>query len=555
MNETVENKKVWVIGHKNPDTDSICAAIAYADLKNQTEGNHFEAKRAGQINEETRYVLDYFQVEEPELVKDAGAQIKDIEYRRTEGVSSHISIKRAWELMKTLDVVSLPITRPDNTLDGMIVTGDIAKSYMDVLDNDILATARTQFKNIVETLNGVMVTGNIHGYFIRGKVVVAAATPDLMEEYIDDDDVVILGDRYESQFCAVEMNASCIIVCSNAKITKTIIQLAKEKGCMIISTPYDTFTVARLINQSMPIKYIMKKENLITFEVDDYVDDVKEVMSKVRHRDFPVLTEDGYYAGMISRRNLLSMQKKQLILVDHNEKSQAVDGIDGAEILEIIDHHRLGSLETISPVFFRNQPLGCTSTIIYQMYREKGVEVTQKTAGLLLAAIISDTLMFRSPTCTEVDKQVAEELAGIAGEDIETLAKAMFEAGSDFKNKTREELFYQDFKTFHVDECTFGVAQFSAMSQQELSHVKRKLNPYLETAMGEQKLDMVFVLLTDILAESSEVIYAGEESEELLVSCYGEKNAKGKMILKGVVSRKKQLIPTLIAGIQQKNGK
>ena len=555
MKETVENKKVWVIGHKNPDTDSICAAIAYADLKNQTEGNHFEAKRAGQINEETRYVLDYFQVEEPEFVKDAGAQIKDIEYRRTEGVSSHISIKRAWELMKTLDVVSLPITRPDNTLDGMIVTGDIAKSYMDVLDNDILATARTQFKNIVETLNGVMVTGNEHGYFIRGKVVVAAATPDVMEEYIDDDDVVILGDRYESQFCAVEMNASCIIVCSNAKITKTIIQLAKEKDCMIISTPYDTFTVARLINQSMPIKYIMKKENLITFEVDDYVDDVKEVMSKVRHRDFPVLTEDGYYAGMISRRNLLSMQKKQLILVDHNEKSQAVDGIDGAEILEIIDHHRLGSLETISPVFFRNQPLGCTSTIIYQMYREKGVEVTQKIAGLLLAAIISDTLMFRSPTCTEVDKQVAEELARIAGEDIETLAKAMFEAGSDFKNKTKEELFYQDFKTFHVDECTFGVAQLSAMSQQELSHVKRKLNPYLETAMGEQKLDMVFVLLTDILAESSEVIYAGDEAEELLTSCYGEKNAKGKMILKGVVSRKKQLIPTLIAGIQQKNGK
>ena len=555
MKETVGNKKVWVIGHKNPDTDSICAAIAYADLKNQTEGNHFEAKRAGQINEETRYVLDYFQVEEPEFVKDAGAQIKDIEYRRTEGVSSHISIKRAWGLMKTLDVVSLPITRPDNTLDGMIVTGDIAKSYMDVLDNDILATARTQFKNIVETLNGVMVTGNEHGYFIRGKVVVAAATPDVMEEYIDDDDVVILGDRYESQFCAVEMNASCIIVCSNAKITKTIIQLAKEKDCMIISTPYDTFTVARLINQSMPIKYIMKKENLITFEVDDYVDDVKEVMSKVRHRDFPVLTEDGYYAGMISRRNLLSMQKKQLILVDHNEKSQAVDGIDGAEILEIIDHHRLGSLETISPVFFRNQPLGCTSTIIYQMYREKGVEVTQKIAGLLLAAIISDTLMFRSPTCTEVDKQVAEELARIAGEDIETLAKAMFEAGSDFKNKTKEELFYQDFKTFHVDECTFGVAQLSAMSQQELSHVKRKLNPYLETAMGEQKLDMVFVLLTDILAESSEVIYAGDEAEELLTSCYGEKNAKGKMILKGVVSRKKQLIPTLIAGIQQKNGK
>ncbi len=509
-------KKVWVLGHKNPDTDSICAAIAYAALKNVTEqGTVFEAKRAGQINEETKYVLEHFEVEEPELVEDVGAQIKDIAYRKTEGVSSHISIKRAWEMMNSLDVVSLPITRRDNTLEGLIVTGDIAKSYMDVLDNRILATARTQFKNIVETLNGTVVHGNEHGYFVKGKVVVAAASPDAMEEYIEDDDLVILGDRYESQFCALEMNASCIIVCSDAKVTKTISRLAKDKDCLIISTPYDTFTAARLINQSMPIKYIMKKENLITFALDDYVDDVKEVMSKVRHRDFPVLTEEGHYAGMISRRNLLSMQKKQVILVDHNEKSQAVDGIEGAEILEIIDHHRLGSLETMSPVFFRNQPLGCTSTIIYQMYHEKGVKVERKIAGLLLSAIISDTLMFRSPTCTELDKQVAESLAQIAGEEIETLARAMFEAGSDFKNKTVQEIFYQDFKIFHVDEISFGVAQLSSMSRPELKQVREKVLPYLNTALGEQKLDMVFVMLTDILEEASEVISCGDGAEEL----------------------------------------
>lgn len=549
-----EMKKVWVLGHKNPDTDSICAAIAYSALKNVTEqGTVFEAKRAGQINEETKYVLEHFEVEEPELVEDVGAQIKDIAYRKTEGVSSHISIKRAWEMMNSLDVVSLPITRRDNTLEGLIVTGDIAKSYMDVLDNRILATARTQFKNIVETLNGTVVHGNEHGYFVKGKVVVAAASPDAMEEYIEDDDLVILGDRYESQFCALEMNASCIIVCSDAKVTKTISRLAKDKDCLIISTPYDTFTAARLINQSMPIKYIMKKENLITFALDDYVDDVKEVMSKVRHRDFPVLTEEGHYAGMISRRNLLSMQKKQVILVDHNEKSQAVDGIEGAEILEIIDHHRLGSLETMSPVFFRNQPLGCTSTIIYQMYHEKGVKVERKIAGLLLSAIISDTLMFRSPTCTELDKQVAESLAKIAGEEIETLARAMFEAGSDFKNKTVQEIFYQDFKIFHVDEISFGVAQLSSMSQPELKQVREKVLPYLNTALGEQKLDMVFVMLTDILEEASEVISCGDGAEELLDSCYGGKNEEGRYLLKGVISRKKQLIPTLITGIQQKN--
>lgn len=554
MEEIIEDRKIWVIGHKNPDTDSICAAIAYANLKNLTEVECYEAKRAGQINEETRYVLDYFKVPDPELVTDVGAQIKDIVFRTTEGVSSHISIKRAWELMKTLDVVSLPVTKPDHTLDGMIVTGDIAKSYMDVLDNNILSVARTQFKNIVETLNGTVITGNPHGYFVKGKVVVAAVTPDLMEEYIEDDDVVIIGDRYESQFCALEMNASCMIVCAGSKVTKTIAQLATEKNCMIISTPYDTFTVARLINQSMPIKYIMKKENLITFELDDYVDDVKEVMSKVRHRDFPVLTEDGHYAGMISRRNLLSMQKKQLILVDHNEKSQAVDGIEGAEILEIIDHHRLGSLETISPVFFRNQPLGCTSTIIYQMYQEKGVEVSKQIAGVLLAAIISDTLMFRSPTCTQLDRNTAEELAKIADEDIETLAKAMFEAGSDYKNKTTEEIFYQDFKTFHMDDISIGVAQLSSMSQPELKKVKKKLLPYLDIALGEQKLDMVFVMLTDILEETSEMIYAGAQAKELLINCFGEMEKEDRCLLKGVVSRKKQLIPVLIAGLQQKKG-
>ena len=551
--EQSEKKKVWVIGHKNPDTDSICAAIAYAALKNETEPDMiFEAKRAGHINEETKYVLEHFGVEEPEYVADVGAQIKDIAYRKTAGVSSHISIKRAWEMMKTLDVVSLPITRKDNTLEGLIVTGDIAKSYMDVLDNRILATARTQFKNIVETLNGTVITGNAHGYFIRGKVVVAAASPDAMEEYIEDDDLVILGDRYESQFCALEMNASCIIVCSDAKVTRTITQLAEEKDCMIITTPYDTFTAARLINQSMPIKYIMKKEHLITFELDDYVDEVKEVMSKVRHRDFPVLTEDGHYAGMISRRNLLSMQKKQVILVDHNEKSQAVDGIEGAEILEIIDHHRLGSLETMSPVYFRNQPLGCTSTIIYQMYQEKGVEVTGQLAGLLLAAILSDTLMFRSPTCTQTDRIVAEKLAEITGEQIEELARAMFEAGSDFKNKTAQEIFYQDFKIFHVDDVNFGVAQLSSMSKSELRQVRKKLIPYLDTALGEQGQDMIFVMLTDILDETSEIIYSGKDADELLEQCFGTKDAKGRYVLPGVVSRKKQLIPTLIGGIQQK---
>lgn len=549
-----KEKSVWVIGHKNPDTDSICAAIAYADLKNKTGKGKYEARRAGQINEESKYVLEYFGIPSPEFVSDVGAQVKDIEIRETPGSSSNISLKTAWETMKAQNVVTLPITNQNGLLEGLIITGDIATSYMDVYDNRILAKARTQYKNIAETLEGEVHTGNPHGYFTKGKVVAATESPELMEEYIEDDDMVILGNRYEVQLCAIEMNASCIIVCSDAKVSKTIQKLADDRGCVIITTPYDTYTVARLINQSMPVKYFMRRDHLITFETEEYVDDVREIMSRERHRDFPIIDETGKYVGMISRRNLLNMKRKQVILVDHNEKTQAVDGLDGAEILEIIDHHRLGSLETISPVFFRNQPLGCTSTIIYQMYQEQGVTIPQEIAGLLCSAIISDTLMFRSPTCTQLDKQAAEALAEIAGLTIEEHAKGMFQAGSNFKAKTPEEILYQDFKTFSSGETEFGVGQLNAMSDEELQEVKEKLLPYIKQVQSERKLDLVYVMLTNILEESSELIFVGESAKETAEGAFhGHAIDKGGSLwLKGVVSRKKQLIPALMLALQEK---
>ena len=550
---SVKTKKIWVVGHKNPDTDSICAAIAYAHLKNQSapEGVKYEPKRAGELNEETKYVLKHFHVKAPALITDAGAQVKDIEIRKTKGVSGKLSMKRAWEMMKQLNVATLPITSEDNKLEGLITTGDIAKSYMDIYDCRVLARAKTQYKNILETLEGTLLVGNEHAYFCDGKVLVAAANPDIMEEYIEDNDLVISGNRYESQLCALEMNASCMIICSGAKVTKTIQKIAAEKDCVLISTPYDTYTVARLINQSIPLKYFMKRENLVTFGMDDYVDDVRDTMQKEKHRDFPVLDEKGKYVGMISRRNLLSMKKKQLILVDHNEKSQAVDNIDGSEILEIIDHHRLGSLETMAPVFFRNQPLGCTATIIYQMYREQGVEITKEIAGLLCSAILSDTLMYRSPTCTEVDHIVAEELALIAGIQTDEYAKAMFQAGSDFSSKTEEEIFYQDFKAFCSNGTDFGVGQISAMTQEELDQVKEKLQPYLQQVIAERKVSMVFVMLTNILEENTYLICAGEGAEELVQNAYHVHEENGYYLLKGVVSRKKQLIPMFMSVLQE----
>ena len=546
-------KIVRVVGHKNPDTDSICAAIAYANLKSHTDDTmEYIPMRAGSISAETAFVLDYFKADTPALLKDVGTQIKDIHIRRTEGVSSNLSMKKAWEMMKILNVVTLPVVNKRDKLEGLIVTGDIAKSYMDVYDNSILAKARTQYRNIVETLDGKIVAGNEHGYFVKGKVIVGAGTPDTIKGNVAEDDLVIISDREESQLICIEANCSCIIVTSGFDISKDVINVANAKDVVVISTPYDTFTTSRLINQSMPIKSFMTRENLIHFDLDDYVDDVRDTVSKIRHRDFPILDENQNYVGMFSRRNLMNARKKQVILVDHNETSQAVANIDEAEILEIIDHHRIGSLETIGPVYFRNQPLGCTGTIIYQMYMEKGVEVTPQMAGLMCAAILSDTLVFRSPTCTQVDKSTALILAEIAQIDVEEFAKKMFEAGSNFANKTEEEILNQDFKIFHSGDYTFGVSQISALSRTELDKVQARVVPLLDKMQVEKQLDMLFVMLTDILNESTYLIYSGAEAASIAASAYNLPQSKDGIMLKGVVSRKKQLIPELINVINER---
>ena len=546
--------KIYIIGHKNPDTDSICSAIAYADIKNRlNSGKKYAAKRAGQINEETEYVLKRFGVEAPGYLSDVGTQVKDMEIRETPGVPNNISIKDAWSIMKKSSAVTLPITKEDGQLEGLITTGDIANSYMDAHDNYFLSNARTQYRSIANTVEGTVVTGNPHGYFIRGKVVIGAAHPNKLGEFLEEEDLVILGDRYEDHLCAIEQNVSCMIVCNNAEVSHDIVEAAERNQCVVIRSSLDTFTVARLINQSIPVKHIMKKENLITFQTDDFTDNIKDIMVKTRHRAFPVVNKHGKYIGTVSRRNLLGMKKKQLILVDHNEKTQAVDNIDAAEILEIIDHHRLGSLETLQPIMFRNQPVGCTATIMYQMYTEKALEISPAIAGLLCSAIISDTLMFRSPTCTSADKMAAGALALIAGINIEEHAKEMFTAGSNLRGKTAEVIFYQDFKRFTADTVNFGVGQISSMNAEELADLKQRLIPFMQHECGKNGLSMVFFMLTNILEECSEIICYGEGSGRLVEEAFEVKEAQGGYILPGVVSRKKQLIPAFIGTLQQNN--
>lgn len=550
MEENTKNQ-IYVIGHKNPDTDSICSAIAYAYLKNQTDEGEFVPKRAGSISTETQYVLDRFQVDTPGYVPNVKTKVSDMEIRHTEGVKKSISLKNAWTILNETKGTTLPIVTDDNMLEGLISIGDIARSYMAVIDSAILSKARTQYKNILETLDGTLYVGDEEAYFEKGKVVVAASSPEVMESYIEPNDMVILGNRYETQLCAIEMSAGCIILCGDAKVTKTIQILAREKNCTIIATPYDTYTVAHLINQSMPISYFMKAEDLILFHEDDFTDDIKDIMASKRHRDFPILDKKEQYVGTISRRNLLGIKKRRLILVDHNEATQAVDHIEDAQILEIIDHHRLGSLETVMPVFFRNQPVGCTATIIYQMFVEKGIEIPPYIAGLLCAAIISDTLLFRSPTCTAVDCDAARYLAQIAGIDCETFALEMFEAGSNMKSKTAEQIFFQDFKVYEVEKMSVGVAQISCMAKTDLDIAKAKLKEYLGKARKEQGLHMLFFMLTDIMNETTELLCEGEGAERTAKEAFGVDVEDGSVILPNIISRKKQLIPSLLSKLQK----
>lgn len=546
---TNQKRPVFVTGHKNPDTDSICAAITYANLKREITGDDYIACRAGHLNEETQFVLSHFGVEVPAYVKDVRTQVRDMEIRMLDGIKDDLSLKNAWSKMRDASVVTLCVTEGDE-LTGIVTTNDIVETYMDVIDPKILSMAQTSYKNIVETLDGELIVGEIEDTLTKGKVVIAAANPDMMENVIEEGDVVILGNRYDMQLCAIEMNAGCIIVCEGASVAKTIQTQAKDHGTKIICTPHDTFVVARLINQSMPVSYVMRKDNLITFHMDDYIEDIQEVMASTRHRYFPVLDKDDHYIGMISRRNFLGAKKKQLILVDHNEKNQAVNGADSAEILEIIDHHRLRTIETAGPVFFRNQPLGSTCTIIYLMYKEYGVEINKTIAGLLLAAILSDTLMFRSPTCTNIDKKAGEELSKIAGVDYEEFAKEMFHAGSNLSGKTATEILHQDFKKFTVDDLTIGIGQINSMSAEELVDIKEKIQPELSKVADDDGLDMLFFMLTDIISESSEVVFAGAKAQHTLNAAFGVNIDGDSAKLPGVVSRKKQLLPNIVEAIQ-----
>ena len=544
--------KVVVIGHRNPDTDSICSAIAYAELKNKTSSLVCEPRRAGRMNQETEFVLKKFGVTPPRMCTDVNPKIRDVDFREMPGINGNTSLRKAWEIMRDKQIDTLPITDAGNELLGLITVKDIATANMDVFDTGVLAKSRTSYKNILETLGGTMVVGDENAVCTTGHIKIGTATPEMLESAVEKGDIVILTNRYESQLCAIEKEASLLIICNGAKVGRTIQRIAEETGVAIMSVACDSYAAGKLMSQCAPISYYMTRDDIVKFTLVTPVSDVTRVMTKVRHRYFPVLDEDGKYCGMVSRRNIIALRKRRIILVDHNEATQAVEGFDQAEILEIIDHHRIGSLETDGPVYFRNQPVGCTATIVTQMYDENGVEIEPKIAGLLLAAILSDTLVFRSPTCTPIDVAAAKRLAKIAGVDIDEFALEMFEAGENLAGKTAEEVFLQDFKVFMCGDVRFGVAQGSYMTRKNLQAAQKLLQPYLEEARNKQNVEDLYMLLTDVPKEESVVICAGRHADEMLRSGFEiEPAADGSWTLPGVVSRKKQFIPALMTAYQE----
>lgn len=544
-------RKVNVIGHLNPDTDSICSAIAYAYLKNKLGNTDiYEARRAGSVNRETVFALKHFGFAEPELITTVTPQIKDCEVQKQDGIEAGMSLFAAWSRMRETGTDTLCITDEQDNLGGLIAVKDIANANLDIFDTEVIAESATSYANIVSTLNGEMLLGDPEATVTEGSVRVGT-TPEMMEDTVKKGDLVLVTNRYETQQFAVECDASCIVVCCGAHVSPQVMASAKRHGCAIIATPYDTYAASRLICMSIPVSAKMHRDGIVKLSVNTSVDDAKKTIASSRHRFFPVIDEEGKYKGLVSTPSLLTAKKKHVILVDHNERSQAVEGLEQAEIMEIIDHHRIGSIETAAPALFRNMPVGCTSTILWQIYQENDVEIPANIAGLMLSAIMSDTLAFRSPTCTPLDIKAGEDLARICGEDIPSYSDAMFEAGADLTGRTAEEVFHQDFKVFSRGNAKFGVGQGSFMTENSRKAAEKLVGPYLAEAAAAEELPMVFYMFTDVKSSTTEFLYYGEGAEDVIRRAFGVEVKDGMAVLPGVVSRKKQIVPPLMATFQK----
>lgn len=540
-------KPVYVVGHKNPDTDSICAAIAYAHLKNEL-GIAAVPCRAGAVNRETRFVLDYFKVTEPDLLPDLKTRVKDLLTGDNVTVNPEVPLLEAWMLMRSRQVKTLPVVDKGNHLLGVLTAGDLADKYLADLGEQNLGEMQVTVENVRKTLSGALLIGSPETE-IKGRVVIGAMRSKLMEQHAADG-CFILVDEDEEQLAAIKTGGACLILAGGAELHPAVRDEAIARGITVIQAPMDIFTASRMILTSIPVGSIMLTKDLLVFNEDDLLDEVKKTMLGTRFRNYPVVDEQNRVVGEISRYHLLGFSRQKVILVDHNELSQAVDGMEEAQIIEVVDHHRVGGIQTGEPILFRNEPVGSTCTLAARAYFEHGIALSREMAGILCAGILSDTVIFKSPTCTGVDRDTVRRLAGIAGIDPVEFGVAMFKEASSLSGRSPQDILNADFKIFTVGGVQMGIGQVSTMGLDDVTGMKQELLAAMEFVRRQEGLGYVLLMATDLLAEATSLLITGTE-QELIGKAFNGQVSDNQVYLPGVLSRKKQVVPPLMKYFNQ----
>ncbi len=540
---------VYVSGHRNPDSDSICSAISYSYLLNKLGRYNAVPVRLGNVSRETEYILKYFGIEHPTLLKSVKQKVEDLEYDKVTVFSKELTLKTAWALMKKQNLKSAPILDDYGQLLGLLSTSNMIEGYMEKWNSDILNDANTPIENVIDTLEANVIYLNEKLKTIQGEVHIAAMRGEEATKRVGHNDVVIIGgDRDDAVLAMIQASPALLILTGAMSIEDTILEKLKEKGISVISTGFNTYLASQQIVQSIPVEHVMQKGNLVTFSTDDTLEYIKEVMSQTRFRSYPVIDLNNHCVGSVSRFALLSGFKKKVILVDHNERGQSIPGVEEAVILEVIDHHRVADIQTVGPLLFRSEPVGCTATIITKCYMEQEVEIPAAMAGIMLGAILSDTLLFKSPTCTSQDIEIANMLAKIAGIDSESFAMDMFKAGTSLVGKTVEEIFQQDYKRFTLEDHNVGIAQVNSMDIEGFLPYKEEMLAYMNKEANDHELDFTLLLLTDIINGNSE-IFVGGPRLDLVEKAFGVTLVDNQATLEGVISRKKQVVPTITEAV------
>ncbi|MBR6119978.1 MAG: putative manganese-dependent inorganic diphosphatase [Oscillospiraceae bacterium] len=534
-------EQVFVTGHRNPDTDSIVSAMSYTALRNALGERGYTAARLGHLNDESKRILERFGFEPPVLIKDMRTQVLDLDYDTPPALSAALTVGRGWNILRNdANIAAIPVTKEDGTLFGMLSSGDVADYDMQTIENPVVEDI--PLFNLLSVLEGrVLNEAGSVADSISGEVIFGL--PKSSEQLLFDHEnyIAVCGNQPQVIRWALESNIHALILCE-AELSPEL--RALETRTCIITTPFSAFRAARLIFQAIPIARICQSEDLVTFHLTDYLDDVKEVVSKSRYRCYPILDAQEKVVGTLSRYHLLKPRRKKVVLVDHNEAAQSVPGLDQVELLGIIDHHRLADIQSANPIFFRNEIIGSTTTIVAEMYQEKGLMPSRKMAGLMCAAILSDTVIFKSPTSTLRDRTIAERLARIAGLDLEELGKFIF-AASLGENKTAAQLLYTDFKDFHIAGHYLGVGQITCVDSVSILKRKAEFLAEMEKATGEKGYNIMILMLTDVLLEGTQIIFLGNADD--IAQAFGVEPQGNTLFLPGVMSRKKQVIPMLSA--------